>query len=165
MLDTNAFDEIYDNRLGDELKLAVDAGRIRFFMTHIQQDEIAKMRDSNKRTYSQNAITSIPVEIIASSAGVFGTNKRTKHGFEGSRVGGFRFSGDTELLDSLKSTNSKNPMGKDADLLIAYTAVKENMNYLVTENVGNFAQVVHQMNRKLGGNTTVIGLQSLAQMV
>jgi hypothetical protein len=80
------------------------------------------------------------VKIIPTFATVVGIEKDySRDAFIGSKVGQMRLPKLQEhiaLLEGLKKV--KSPLKNTADLIILYTAVIENMNYLVTDNIDDF---------------------------
>ena len=53
---------------------------------------------------------------------------------------------DADILKKLQR-NTTNPMGNTADLSILFTAVKENMDYLVTHNIKDFKNLLKNMSK------------------
>jgi hypothetical protein len=82
----------------------------------------------------------IKVTFLETSAAVVGLDKPSRKGFDGSRVGMAKVvsDDDVQLLESLIKLKSKHPLKNWADLLIIYTAIKENMDFLVTANRDDF---------------------------
>jgi hypothetical protein len=87
MLDTNAFDHIYDNKLTDKVRTAVDDGKIKLFATEAQNQEIEKIGDNARRLAIKQTAERIQVTFLATSAAVVGLDKPGKKGFNGLRVG------------------------------------------------------------------------------
>jgi hypothetical protein len=120
MLDTNAFDHIYDNKLTDKVLTAVDDGKIKLFATDALNQEIEKIGDTARRLAIKQMAEKIQVTFLATSATVVGLNKLGKKGFNGSRVGFAKVGSDNDaqLLETLTKVNSKHPLKNKADLLI-----------------------------------------------
>jgi hypothetical protein len=140
MLDSNAFDYIYDKKLTEKVRKAVDDGKVKLFATVAQRQEIAKISDSTRRQGLEQTSEKIKVTLLETSAAVVGLDKPGKKGFNGSGVGMAKAvsDDDAQLLESLTKLNSKHPLKNEADLLIFYTAIKENMDFLVTDNRDDF---------------------------
>jgi hypothetical protein len=144
MLDTNTFYYIYDNGLIDKIKTSASKRNLKLFATHIQLDEIQKSGDDTRKEAIMliKAIENLHVKIIPTCATVVDIEKEySRHGFIGSKVGQTRLPKQQEdigLLEDLKKVNSKNPLKNTSDLIILYTAVIENMDFLVTHNIDDF---------------------------
>ncbi len=129
MLDTNVFDFIYDNDLIDLVNSFVSKDRITFYVTHVQNDELKKIKDPVKK----EQIEKIQCIIIQTSGTIVGT--KTNRGFEGSRIGFATLDGIIEASKNEElSEMDTHPLGKSADKLIVNTAIKENMDYLVSND-------------------------------
>ena len=138
MLDANAFDFIFDNdsHLVPKLEASVNSNKLSLYMTHIQLDEIEKIKNTDKRKRIKEIIKLIKIQNIPTSSAVVGIDSPSKHGFIGSKINMAKIMDDNDA-DILKKfqRNITNPMGDSADLSILYTAIKENMNYLVTNDI------------------------------
>lgn len=100
-----------------------------------------KNPDNQVKTEISKLIQEVPIVRISTSAGSVATDKNSKHGFIGSKVGDTAKVGDDDdmrLLGKCKKSGSKNPVKNNADLLIFYTAYKEGMGYIITENLRDF---------------------------
>ena len=67
---------------------------------------------------------------------VVGSDRPTKKGFGGSRINHCRIldDQDVQLLEELRQVNMQNPLKNSGDILTLYTAIKENIDYLVTKD-------------------------------
>ena len=150
MLDTNAIDFIFDNysSLVPKLETLVNSNILRLYITHIQLDEIEKIKNIAKRESIKKIIGRIKIQTINTSNAVVGTDSPSKHGFIGSKVGMAKIvdNSDADILKKLQR-NTTNPMGNTADLSILFTAVKENMDYLVTHNIKDFKNLLKNMSK------------------
>lgn len=154
MLDTNAFDYIYEKNLEPKLKEAVSKESLRLFITHVQLDEINKMRDERKKEYSLKAIESIPVFNLLTTIGYVGSSEESKHGYIGGRIGMMRIAGDDTAakLESLKKQNMKNPMKNTADLTILQTAIDNDLDYIITQNDADFNRELESLKKIVNKN-------------
>lgn len=139
MLDSNTFDYIYENDLTNKLRDLTRREKIRLFITHVQKNEISKIKDLKKREYALNAIKTIPIDKVLTSAAIVGPED-SKHGFIGSQIGEARIVSETGAfeLHDLTKHNMVNPLKNSADLLILLTAIDENLDYLITQNTNDF---------------------------
>jgi rRNA-processing protein FCF1 len=139
MLDANTFDFIYDNdsSLVPKLEILVNSNKLSLYMTHIQRDEIEKIGNIGKRHRIKEIIKLIKIQTIVTSNAFVGTDFPSKHGYNGSRIGMSKVVNDNDasMLEKLQKKTT-NPMGNTADLSILYTAIKENMDYLITNDLG-----------------------------
>jgi hypothetical protein len=142
MLDTNTFDYIYDSGLTNKIRNSVDSGKIRLFATDVQRQEIEGILDNTKKHNIQQVTEAIRVKFTETSAAVVALSQQNKRGYIGSRVGAARVASeqDIQLLETLKKVNMKHPLKNMADLLIFYTAIREDMDYLITGNVDDFVR-------------------------
>jgi hypothetical protein len=144
MLDSNMFEYIYDNKLTDNVRRAVDEGKIKTFATDVQKQEIEKIAENTRKRGIKQMAEKIQVTFLETSACVVGLDKPGRKGFNGSRVGMAKVvsDNDAQLLEVLTKANIKGPLKNKADLLICYTAIKENMDFLVTANTKDFENVL-----------------------
>jgi hypothetical protein len=140
MLDTNTFDYIYDNGLSNKVQNATDSGKLKLFATDIQKQEIEGTPIETRKQGIKQLVEEIRIKFIETSAAVVALDQQSKEGFRGSRVGEARLVSekDRHLLEALTRVNIKHLLKNKADLLIFYTAVKENTDYLVTGNTEDF---------------------------
>ena len=154
MLDTNTLDYIYDNKINLVSKLRNLAKKhIHLYITHIQQDEINKMTDNSKKSCINKIISNIGIRRILTSSAIIGVDEPSKHGFIGSNIGMYEFVDDIDLpiLEKLHKYTVSNPMGNAADLSILYTAVKKEMDYLITDD-NHFASMLKEMSKDIPNN-------------
>lgn len=114
MFDTQIFDLIL---AGDRDPNIFPEG-IPLYITHIQQDEIVKCPDENRRHKLLTVFHTLKMEEVATASAVIGV----------SRIGKCRIS-DAKLLEDLRKGNSKHTN----DALIGETCIKEGL-VLVTED-------------------------------
>ena len=57
---------------------------------------------------------------------------------------------DAQLLEALTKVNSKLPLKNKADLLIIYTAIKENIDFLVTDDIDDFEKPLELFRKERG---------------
>jgi hypothetical protein len=167
MLDSNTFDYIYNNGLTNKVQKAVNDGTLQLFATDVQYQEIEKIpNDTRKQAIIQTA-EEIRVRFIETSAMVFALDQPGKKGFDGSRVGHARFASeqDIQLLETLTKVNMKHPLKNKADLLTFYTAIKENMNYLVTENMDDFKKPLELFKRERNTKLQIIHSTDLEKLL
>lgn len=137
MLDTNVFDYIYDKNLKDKARNAVDNGKLELFASDVQQQEIENISDDTKKQGIKQMVEELRIEFIPTSAAVVALDKPGKKGYNGSRVDWARVAGDADikLLEKLERINMKHPLKNKADLLTIHTAIKEDMDFLITGNI------------------------------
>ena len=153
MLDTNTLDYIYDNKTHLVSKLRnLSKKHIHLYITHIQQDEINKMAD-NKKNCINKIISNIGIRRILTSSAIIGVDEPSQHGFIGSNIGMYEFVDDIDfpILEKLHKYTVSNPMGNAADLSILYTAVKKEMDYLITDD-NHFASMLKEMSKDIPNN-------------
>jgi len=144
MLDTNVFDFLYDNDLIDWINSFVNNGRIKLYVTHIQNDELKKIKDPIKK----EQIKKIQVILISTSGAVVGTE--TKRGFEGSRIGFATIDGIREISKIAESSGTDtHPLGKKADELIVNTATEEKFDYLVSDDEDDIPKIAQKIESKV----------------
>jgi hypothetical protein len=79
----------------------------------------------------------IQATFLGTSAAAVALDKLGESGFNGSRVGMSKVvsDDDAKLLGALKKISIKHPRKNEADLLTIYTAIKENMDFLVQQTL------------------------------
>ena len=135
MLDTNTFDFIYDHKLIKILNTLVSDNQVELHVTHVQLDEIEKISDEIKK----EKIKTISYTTIVASVGFIGTDEPTSRGYVGSRIDQVEHikSDEEEIINRVKRTlTTTHPLANTADISIAYTAVKNEADYLVSNDVG-----------------------------
>lgn len=140
MLDTNAFDHIYENDLTDKVLNAVDNGILQLFATDVQEQEIEKISNKIRKQGIKKMAKKIRVDFKGTSAAVVALDQPGKKGFNGSKVemASVVSDEDEQLLKTLKKVNIQHPLKNSADLLTFYTAIKESMDYLITANMDDY---------------------------
>jgi rRNA-processing protein FCF1 len=151
MLDTNTLDYIYTHQklLVSNLK-SFSKKHIHLYITHVQQDEINKIKDISKKSCINKIISIIGIKRVLTASTVIDIDELSKSGFIGSSVGMSELEDDTDLhvLKKLqKHTPSSNPMGNTADLSILYSAVKKKMDYLITDDTSDFEPMLKEMSK------------------
>jgi hypothetical protein len=150
MLDTNTLDYIYINktRLVPNLKNFYKKD-INLFITHVQQDEINKIKDISKKNCINKIISIIGIKRVLTASTIIGTDKLRKYGFIDSKIDMYELVDDTDvdILEKLQKPTLSNPMSNTADLLILYTAVKKKMDYLITDNISDFEPMLQKMSK------------------
>ena len=152
MLDTNTLDYIYDEKIKLVPKLRNLAKKhIHLYITNIQQDEINKMTDNNKKNCINKIISNIGIRRILTSSALTGINEPSKHGFISSNISISEFVHDVDLpiLEKLHKYTVSNPIGNAADLSILYTAIKKKMHYLITDNTSDFGPMLKEMSKSI----------------
>jgi hypothetical protein len=152
MLDSNSFDHIYDNKLTENVRKAVDDEKIKLFATDVQEQEIDKIGDTSRKLGIKQMAEKMQVTFLGTSAAAVGLDKMGKRGFNGSRVGMSKVVGndDAQLLAALIKVNIKHPLKNEADLLTFYTAIKENMDFLATANTADFEKPLERFKIERG---------------
>jgi len=150
MLDTNTLDYIYDEKIKLVPKLRNLAKKqIHLYITNIQQDEINKMTDNNKKNCINKIISNIRIRRILTSSALRGITEPSKPELIGSNISIYEFVDDIDLPFFLKlhKCTVSNPIGNAADLSILYTAIKKKMHYLITDNTSDFGPMLKEMSK------------------
>jgi hypothetical protein len=150
MLDTNTLDYIYDEKIKLVPKLRNLAKKqIHLYITNIQQDEINKMTDNNKKNCINKIISNIGIRRILTSSALRGITEPSKPELIGSNISIYEFVHDIDLpiLEKLHKYTGSNPIGNAADLSILYTAIKKKMHYLITDNTSDFGPMLKEMSK------------------
>jgi hypothetical protein len=179
MLDTTVLNHIYNNDLTNKVRKAVDNGKLQLFATDVQKQEIAGIQNDEKRKQGiQQAVEEMQVEFIETSAAVIAldSEQESRRGFRGSKVGRSRIASD-EDAELLKLSNEELKLSNDddgelsetvsklsteclfenqADLLIFYTALEENMDYIVTGNTRDFIKPLEHFKMETGTKLQLI---------
>jgi flagellar biosynthesis protein FlhB len=149
MLDTNTLDYIYMNNIHLVPKLKnFSKKHIHLYITHVQQEEINKIRNTSKRNCINKIISIIGIKRIFTTSTIVDTNKSTnKHGFMGSSIDIYELVDDSNLdiLKKFQQSITSNPSSNMADLSILYTAIKKKMDYLITDNTSDFESMLQKM--------------------
>ena len=150
MLDTNTLNYIYTHQklLVSKLK-SFSKKHIHLFITHVQQDEINKMKDYPKKSCINKIISIIGIKRVLTANTVIGIDDPCERGFTGSSIDMYELLDDIDLhvLEKLQKHTPSNPMGNTADLSILYTAVKKKMDYLITDDTSDFEPMLKAMSK------------------
>ncbi|HEX7141625.1 MAG TPA: hypothetical protein VF222_04025 [Nitrososphaeraceae archaeon] len=149
MLDTNTLDYIYTHQILLVSKLkSFSKKHIHLYITHVQQDEINKMKDISKKSCINKIISIIGIKRVLTASTVIGIDEN-KRGFTGSSIDMYELVDDIDLhvLEKLQKHTPSNPMGNTADLSILYTAVKKKMDYLITDDTSDFEPMLKEMSK------------------
>jgi hypothetical protein len=169
MLDSDILHYVIHNSTAmEKLKAATQTGNISTYITQVQLDEIAKNPNTHVKTQILRAIQEIPIVRVPTSAVSVATDQISKHGFIGSKVGDTARVGDDNdmrLLERCKKSGSKNPVKNNADLLIFYTAYKENMDYVITENIRDFKKCIEVFKSVKSTKLAVINANQLLNLI
>lgn len=136
MLDSNAFDCIYDKGLIDKLTRAINTSKLSIYVTTVQSQELDRIRDPTKK----EAIKSIPKQFVTPAISVYGDDKSNR-GFRGDTYDGGAVydSGEEIHPERLAKPTPTHPIGDMGDIEILYTAAKEGFDYVVSNNTKDFA--------------------------
>jgi hypothetical protein len=137
MFDSNTFDYIYNNDLTNRVQKAVGNGSLQLFATDVQEQEIDGILDETKK----RIIGKLPVRFIATSTAVAALNQ-PQTGLSGSRVDKSKVISDEDkkLLKKLKEIKNElqpksvDPLKDIGDILTLFTAIEENMDFIVTND-------------------------------
>ena len=146
MLDTNTLDYIYTHQILLVSKLkSFSKKHIHLYITHVQQDEINKMKDISKKSCINKIISIIGIKRVLTASTVIGIDENKR----GSSIDMYELVDDIDLhvLEKLQKHTHSNPMGNTADLSILYTAVKKKMDYLITDDTSDFEPMLKEMSK------------------
>lgn len=103
------FDYIYDNKLTDNVRRAIDEGKIKPFATDVQKQEIEKITENTRKRGIKQMAQKIQVTFLETSACMVGLDRPGRKGFNGSKVGMAKVvsDNDAQLLAVLTKTNIK----------------------------------------------------------
>ncbi len=163
MLDTNSYDFLHDNNLIEKFNTLVEKKVIENYGTHVQADEIEKISKPEKK----NLIKQISCKFVPSSVGFVGVDYQSKRGFDGSKVGGFKIVDNegSEIIDKIKTPpTSTHHLGNTADIAIVYTAIKESLEYLISDNDDIF-KIFEKLSEKINTNLKVITNQQFQILI
>jgi hypothetical protein len=135
MLDSNALDHVCDHMLGHRIRKAVDSKHIHLSITHVQTDEINPAPPATRECI-RKLINDGYIKIVPTNGVIAGTDQPSKKPFIGSRFNMARFTSEKEanLLQNKMKINIKSSMKNSGDILILYTAIKQRMDFLVTDD-------------------------------
>lgn len=148
MLDTNTLDYIFNNRSRLAPKLIDLSKKIaNFYITRVQLEEIDKITEISKKNCINKILVQMGTRTILTS----------KLAIKDDNVSQFEFIESEIFFDDIRRNHiDKNLLKKlyefnpihdanFADLLILYTAVKNKMDYLITDNFSDFRPLLQKM--------------------
>jgi len=133
MPDTNTFDFLYENKLLEKLSNLIKKTTFSLVICRVQMDEIEKISEPEKK----KIIQSISIEKIPTWIGWVGVEDRYNRGYLAPRVDWFKAVNDEDAVIVNKYRRGRTPtrpVGNEGDLAIVYTAIKEGMDYLVSDD-------------------------------
>lgn len=133
MPDTNTFDFLYEQNLIRKITNLICKRVISLTICQVQMDELSFIRDYQKKT----TINDIPVNKIPTSIGWSSPMERYNRGYGGPRSNWFKSVNDKDAKKVTKyrrKRTTSHPTGNSADLALVFTAIKENMDYLVSND-------------------------------
>ncbi|HET7644119.1 MAG TPA: hypothetical protein VFK40_11465 [Nitrososphaeraceae archaeon] len=119
------------------------------YITHIQQNEINKIKDITKIDCINKIISFIGIKRIITST-IINIDESSKYEFNDSNIGLYEFvddSYDSHILRIPQRNTRVKPLGNTADLSILYTAVKKKMDYLITDNISDFEPMLKELSK------------------
>jgi rRNA-processing protein FCF1 len=135
MLDSNIFDRIVTTQgLVDDLILLAADEKIDIVTTHVQEDELNRIPDTEKR----NAVMQVPRQVIKTGGAIYGVSKYGQAKYGDGSVQGY----------SHRDVHKGNPKHAE-DALISLTALKQ-VDVFVTEDK-TLRKKVTQMSTSLQG--------------
>jgi rRNA-processing protein FCF1 len=171
MLDTNCFDFIFDRRLLQEMVDARKRGKIKFYLTTVQLDEIEplKNKDPTKYEYMQEVIQRVPVEeiyIYGVYVGIGEEGTSTKRVYRAPRIGHAIIADHDALFDQQGSKLKRNhPVGDRGDFNIIRTAYCKYIDYIVTNDLELFNRSVNLLRTERGAKFQVISNADLQEFL
>jgi len=133
MPDTNTFDYLYDRNLVNKITELIHEKILSLIICQVQIDELEAIPSGTKK----QSIESIPKNKIPSSIGWTAPSERYNRGYEGPRTNWVKIvsDDDAEIVNKFRRfPTDTHPVGNTADLAIVYTAIKEEMNYLISND-------------------------------
>ena len=133
MLDTNTFDYIFDQNILPIVSSLINSEFISLVICRVQIDEIDKISDAQKKQFIEN----IPCEKIPTSIGYVGVEDRYNRGYLAPRVDWCKAvdDEDAKLVNKYRRGRTEShPVGNEGDLSIVFTAIKENLDFLVSDD-------------------------------
>jgi hypothetical protein len=149
MLDTNTLDYIYFNKIQLVPKLKDFSNKhINLYITHIQQDEINNIKDISKKDCITKIISIIKIKRVLAVSTIIDIDKQSKHRLiRPMDIYKLVDESDLHILKKLRKQPFSNYMGKKADLIILYAAIKKKMDYLITDNTYDFEPILKEMSK------------------
>jgi restriction endonuclease S subunit len=141
MFDTNVFDAIIDKRID----LAQLPRNLKYYVTHIQYDEICNTQDEERRRELLEIMKKVPNEVIATEGAVYGVSKYGMAKYMSEADAKLYYEMLRRLKELDEKAGKKKPVENQArDVLIALTSIK-NCLVLVTEDK-NLKKVTEEFN-------------------
>ena len=134
----------------------------------MQKQEIEGIKNNEERKQGiQQVIKEIRVEFIETSAAVVALDQQCEKGFPGSKVDSARIVSDEdgELLETVSKLSTECLFKNQADLLIFYTAIKENMDYVVTGNTAHFKKPLERFKMERGTKLQIKNRKEFAKLL
>jgi hypothetical protein len=129
MLDTNIFDHIIETPgLAGHLRSLTASGRLDIVVTHVQEDELAGIHDTERR----RAVQQVPRRLVPTAVFVLDVSRLGQARLGGGHEGGLEY-------DTLHGENPKRV--RDAVIALTSAAAAEEVEAFVTED-GGLAQRV-----------------------
>ncbi len=138
MIDTNIIDDIKSGKITRKLIEDAKSKGYRFYITHVQMDEINDIKNEELRKKMSNFLILLSPNMVNTTSTIEGLSRM-----------GFSELGDGEIIKEITKTKSNTKKFKDA--LIAETSIKKNF-ILLTNDDKLRADVT-----KLDGKTMTIG--------
>jgi len=133
MPDTNTFDFLYEKELLEKLSNSIKKNIFSLIICRVQMDEIEKISKSEKK----KIIQSVPCEKIPTAIGWIGVEDRYNRGYLAPRSDWCKIvkNEDADIVNKYRRGRTPtHPVGNEGDLAIVYTAIKEGIDYLVSDD-------------------------------
>jgi restriction endonuclease S subunit/predicted nucleic acid-binding protein len=141
MFDTNVFNAIIDKRID----LAQLPRNLKYYVTHIQYDEICNTQDEERRRELLEIMKKVPNEVVATEGAVYGVSKYGMAKYMSEADAKLYYEMLRRLKELDEKAGKKKPVENQArDVLIALTSIK-NCLVLVTEDK-NLKKVTEEFN-------------------
>jgi hypothetical protein len=129
------------------IRKVVDNNHIQLSITLVQTDEINRALPETRECICQ-LISEGYIKIIPTNGAITGTDEPSRKGFIASRINMAYLTSEKEAnsLQNKMKANMKSSMKNSADILILHTAIKQQIDYLVTDDkdikkiLGSFKQ-------------------------
>jgi hypothetical protein len=166
MLDTNAFDYIYDSKLTVKVREAVDDGRVRLFASDAQSQEIERFSNSTRKRGLKQTAKKIRVTYIETSGAIAALDQECEDGFRGSRVEWAKVIDcrEKKLLEKIIHMGMRRLLKNSSDVLTLFTAIKENIGCLVT-NDGGFEKSLRVLKKELDTELQIISHEDFGRLL
>ena|GEM_PF-5616806 len=163
LFDTNVFDSILDKNI--ESRILAKKGDISIYTTYVQKNEIEATTNLGRRLALQAILATLNPEFLYPEAVMGGGN--TKRGYTGMVMGEFKLGTGLGVLESLLSPpTTSNPLGRKlADLLTLRASHDEGMDYLVTDNIGDFKAGWELLKKKENTRLTLLSVSDFIAQI